>query len=106
MPDEIPISVGDMIDRGPHSKEVLDFFLQNGKAILGNHEHMMLDHFNGGGEYQSRMWFLNGGNTTLESLGIGGEKRLAELKATMKESPFPGATMYIGEIKAARAKFV
>ena len=37
-PDYLPISVGDMIDRGPDSKKVLDFFMAGGKAILGNHE--------------------------------------------------------------------
>ena len=42
-PDYLPISVGDMIDRGPDSKKVLDFFMAKGKAVLGNHEHMMLD---------------------------------------------------------------
>ena len=45
MPDEEPVSVGDMVDRGPRSKEVLEFFRLNGKALLGNHEHMMLDYF-------------------------------------------------------------
>jgi serine/threonine protein phosphatase 1 len=45
MPDDDPVSVGDMIDRGPHSMEVLEFFRNHGKALLGNHEHMMLDYF-------------------------------------------------------------
>jgi len=40
--DQEIISVGDMIDRGPKSKEVVEFFMQYGKAILGNHEHMLL----------------------------------------------------------------
>jgi serine/threonine protein phosphatase 1 len=40
--DQEIISVGDMIDRGPKSKEVLDFFMNKGKAILGNHEHFLL----------------------------------------------------------------
>jgi len=43
MPDAVPVSVGDMIDRGPHSKIVLDYFMEKGIAILGNHEHIMLD---------------------------------------------------------------
>ena len=51
MPDEIPVSVGDMIDRGPRSLEVLEFFRHNGTALMGNHEHMMLDHLQQGGGY-------------------------------------------------------
>ena len=37
MPDDDPVSVGDMIDRGPRSMEVLEFFRNHGKALLGNH---------------------------------------------------------------------
>lgn len=70
MPDDEPVSVGDMVDRGPRSREVLLFFQQNGRALLGNHEHMMLDHFSGGGSYPPGLWMLNGAGTTLESLGL------------------------------------
>ncbi|MCH2295693.1 MAG: metallophosphoesterase [SAR324 cluster bacterium] len=69
MPDEEPVSVGDMIDRGPRSRKVLEFFMKHGRALLGNHEHMMLDHLNGGGDYERGLWFMNGGNATLASLG-------------------------------------
>ena len=68
MPDEEPVSVGDMIDRGPRSKEVLEFFKDHGKALLGNHEHMLLDHIQLGGVYERELWFMNGGNATLASL--------------------------------------
>ena len=61
MPDEEPISVGDMIDRGPRSYEVLDFFRMHGKALLGNHEHMMINHFNSSGNNSTGYWLLNGG---------------------------------------------
>ncbi len=73
MPDEIPVSVGDMIDRGPRSLEVLEFFRQNGNALMGNHEHMMLDHLRQGGVYRPGLWLLNGGDATLNSLGLDGE---------------------------------
>ena len=38
--DDLIVSVGDMIDRGPKSPEVAEFFMCGGKrlAILGNHE--------------------------------------------------------------------
>jgi serine/threonine protein phosphatase 1 len=67
MPDDEVISVGDMVDRGPKSKEVIEFFMKNGKAILGNHEHMMIDHLRDTGYYDRDIWFYNGGRKTLES---------------------------------------
>lgn len=63
----IPLSVGDMIDRGPKSKEVTEFFKKNGKAILGNHEHMLLDFYHDGGYYNRDCWFWNGGIKTIRS---------------------------------------
>ena len=37
--DEL-ISIGDLVDRGPHPKEVISFFMNtpNAYAIMGNHE--------------------------------------------------------------------
>jgi len=67
MPDGEVISVGDMIDRGPRSKEVVEWFMKNGKAILGNHEHMMLDFINKTHFYQEGIWFYNGGTATWRS---------------------------------------
>lgn len=69
MPDDEVISVGDMVDRGPRSKEVLKWFMENGRAIMGNHEHMMLDHMTDGGFYERGLWLYNGGTATLESFG-------------------------------------
>lgn len=70
MPKEsTPVSVGDMVDRGPSSKLVLDFFRDNGKAILGNHEHMMISTYRKSKYYDSGVWFMNGGRATMESFG-------------------------------------
>lgn len=66
-PYDEPISVGDMVDRGPRSKDVLNFFMNNGRAILGNHEHMMIDYLNNGGYYDRGTWFYNGGRNTILS---------------------------------------
>jgi hypothetical protein len=44
MPKEPVFSLGDMPDRGPRSKEVIEFF-KTQKALLGNHEHLMIDAF-------------------------------------------------------------
>lgn len=82
-PHAEPISVGDMVDRGPDARRVLEFFRAHGRAIKGNHEHMMLDayyheHYEKGyvewlthGQsfyYQpTKTWMCNGGVATLAS---------------------------------------
>ena len=50
-------TVGDMIDRGPDSVEVLDFFILNESnySILGNHEHMAVT------PAWRNIWIHNGG---------------------------------------------
>jgi hypothetical protein len=66
-----PFSVGDMNDRGPKNKEVLEFFMKNGKAVLGNHEHLMLTEYQSkmgaSPYYESGVWLSNGGIATLQS---------------------------------------
>lgn len=86
MPEGEIISVGDMIDRGPSSKEVVDFLMKNGKAIMGNHEHMMLDwirsHSQGRpGIYDDGVWAMNGGLATIksyESTEVEGTKNISD----------------------------
>lgn len=67
MPDQETMSIGDMIDRGPESKAVVDWFMNNGKALLGNHEHMMIDWVFNGPLYDKHIWTMNGGGATLKS---------------------------------------
>jgi serine/threonine protein phosphatase 1 len=68
------ILLGDYIDRGDKSKEVIDFLielLENGYDViplLGNHEAMLLDA--NGNEKNISIWIQNGGNETLKSFGI------------------------------------
>lgn len=62
--------VGDLIDRGPQSAQVVDFVRQNQHpCVLGNHEQLLLDAFS-----HKRMtgqtlhaWLYSGGQTTLTS---------------------------------------
>jgi serine/threonine protein phosphatase 1 len=52
--------VGDLIDRGPDSKKVIDFIRENGyHCVMGNHEDMFL--------YDIEGWVINGGKKTLKS---------------------------------------
>ena len=60
MPDSEPIGLGDLNDRGPRSREVFDFFMKNGRSLMGNHEHMMLHHFLRSDYYREETWFNSG----------------------------------------------
>jgi len=70
-PDRKPISLGDMIDRGPDSQKVLDFFMttDGAEAIKGNHEHFLESFYFGYDYYPQRsaIWFEQGGIQTLKS---------------------------------------
>ncbi len=62
--------LGDLIDRGPKSAQVVDFVMKNQyQCLLGNHEEMLLD-VAGSGKvsvdfYQG--WLYSGGNATVAS---------------------------------------
>ena len=68
------ILLGDYIDRGTESKEVIDYILrlqQNGSDIiplLGNHEVMLLDAYENTDKIP--LWLYNGGIQTLKSFSI------------------------------------
>ena len=66
--------VGDVIDRGPQSKEVVDFIIDNNhKCVLGNHEEFLnftfIDGINDPKMDTLQMWLQNGGYDTLNSFG-------------------------------------
>ena len=73
--DDMLVFVGDFIDRGPHSKQVVDLLLEHLKAypnthfLKGNHEDMLLDYLG----LQGRLgdgYLGNGGRECLQSYGI------------------------------------
>jgi len=75
MPDDEPVSLGDMIDRGPEPVKVLDFFKANGRIVQANHEHLMIEYFRNnegyskGGYYETNLWSeFNGGQVTLDQI--------------------------------------
>lgn len=70
------ITLGDYIDRGPESKQVLDFLVSwqdepNLICLQGNHEQIMLQSITT--PLHPDWWVSNGGDTTLGSYGWGGE---------------------------------
>lgn len=76
--DDKLILLGDYIDRGDKSKEVVDFIielLENGYDVIplmGNHEAMLIDAFED--EKNISKWIQNGGKETLKSFEINSVK--------------------------------
>lgn len=69
------VSLGDLVDRGPDSKSVVDQLLQLRSAcklvlVKGNHEEMMLDVVKG---QSPQEWLKHGGVATLDSYGFTGD---------------------------------
>jgi hypothetical protein len=70
MPKGQTISVGDLMDRGPRSKEVIQWFMDHPEAIClyGNHEDLMVDAVaESNSRYAYGTWEWNGGEATLLS---------------------------------------
>jgi serine/threonine protein phosphatase 1 len=70
------IFLGDYVDRGGHSREVVDLLMalqasapEDVVCLRGNHEDMLVAAAQQGGTYEVH-WLLNGGDATLGSYGI------------------------------------
>ncbi len=82
------VLLGDMIDRGPHSAELIDHLMRpppgalRRHCLMGNHEEMMLDYLADARAHAG--WLHAGGSETLASYGIRQEidelERMAERK--------------------------
>lgn len=65
-PDEQPVFLGDLVDRGPDSASVVRFAMdQKVPTVLGNHEWMVADAVRGGP--MQFPWLRNGGGACLQS---------------------------------------
>lgn len=70
-----PISLGDPNDRGPQSKEVIEFLMSNGQTVQSNHAHLMVEAWEQSAMpgakphyYEQDLWPLhNGGGPTMDS---------------------------------------
>jgi len=75
-PDRITF-LGDYIDRGPHSREVVDRIMELNvpvACLMGNHELMLLSAYEDSVSVFNPMelWYRNGGEATLQSFGFPG----------------------------------
>lgn len=62
------IGVGDLVDRGPKSCEVVGYFRRYSHfCTKGNHEDMMVDYYKKTHRYDTDTWLCNGGNKTIKS---------------------------------------
>lgn len=61
------VFVGDLVDRGPDSRSVIQYAIDNNvPTVSGNHEQMMFDYYTQN-EYEDGCWLRNGGEQTLDS---------------------------------------
>jgi serine/threonine protein phosphatase 1 len=81
---DLVVFIGDYIDRGGRSKEVVDYLIDFKKVVpstvflLGNHEHMLLEYLSG---KNINPYLFNGGQKTLNSyLGEGSLSSLQDPK--------------------------
>lgn len=100
----VVVYLGDYIDRGPRSREVIDRFLDNPLGdfetvyLRGNHEDIMLGFLDFG--TRGGPWFRHGGRETLQSYGI-------EAPHPTAEHDFPAAQAALRErLPAAHRAFL
>jgi serine/threonine protein phosphatase 1 len=82
MKEDTIIFLGDYIDRGAHSYEVIDFLISASRTpdlstvfLKGNHEDMLMSYL--GGEDRNGLYIFNGGDATIRSyIAHQGEFRL------------------------------
>lgn len=73
------IFLGDYIDRGPKSRDVIEYIFQLGNqyevvALMGNHEAMLLDFLRDPSSALAGYFILNGGSATLASYVVSGSE--------------------------------
>jgi serine/threonine protein phosphatase 1 len=85
--DDLLVTLGDYVDRGPRSSQVLDMLIDLERShqlipLRGNHETMMMAARNG--MVDARRWMLSGGSETLDSYK-GRNGKIAQLEDIPKK---------------------
>lgn len=87
---DFAVFLGDYTDRGPKSREVMEWVLTHKKDsrmvfLMGNHELMLQAAFTD--DAMMDLWLSNGGQRTLDSLGVGAELLLYDWLTLLKDMP-------------------
>jgi serine/threonine protein phosphatase 1 len=103
----VEIFVGDYVDRGPQSREVIEWLTTTPPltderiCLLGNHEEWLLRALDDVSAMPD--WLFNGGGETLKSYGVksegfGGERMLAELQRAFRGALPPAHRVFISAL--------
>ena len=78
-------SVGDLIDRGPDSKEVVEVCVEQGvQGLMGNHEIWMHKYLSTGEFEGFALHPIMGGKKTLSSYGVSPDSSVSEVENTLQ----------------------
>lgn len=109
-PEPRLIFLGDYIDRGTESRQVIERLIEGQTAhgwicLKGNHESLMLDALDGARDFD--LWLANGGVETLFSYGIAARDflpagRFDALRMAMRESIPPAHLAFLRELPTSR----
>lgn len=105
--EDILISCGDMIDRGPKGREVVEWFKRmqgptkgRVQALFGNHEHLLLSYISGNIKKSDYTYTVYGGSFTLDSYK-GKELHLERHSEYIASLPF---VLSLGDLVFCHAK--
>jgi len=84
--------VGDLIDRGPGSVDVIQFLIDNYdriKCVIGNHEEMMMDFYSRPQKPRmNHIWLMNGGKKVFEKYHYSCPEKLRSHLKFIKSLPY------------------
>ena len=92
--DDVVVFIGDYVDRGQESKEVVSLLVEFSKRhpqtifLRGNHEDMLLG-FLGLEGHEGNVYLVNGGAVTLASYGVPNQGSAAELREALQKAMPP-----------------
>ena len=79
--------VGDLIDRGANSKQVVELVKSKYKTVKGNHESMMVNAHRSTSYRDKNLWVNNGGHETLVSFQDYTDEQMEDIIDWMEELP-------------------
>lgn len=99
----VVVYLGDYIDRGPDSSDVIDLVLAGPRVacervyLKGNHEALLLQFLDG--ECDSQMWRMNGAGATFRSYGVDVDDCDDTCRAALKAEISPAQTAFFRNLQ-------